>query len=435
MKNFKGSKFSNIKSKEIMREILSYLKMNRVLGLIKFNKSLQNRLDITKKVFETFAEPIRLIYEKNVNIKKSVYLPRISRINKGAIIGNSCCYGIYFIYLLIYAILLVAKDGFNESNTKNDSKDSIKVIDTINKCIFILVGIAIISYIFITFYVCKISENDIDFKRNLKLIMMLIFIVIHFIFEILIIYKLAISYKIKTISATWFMSMDIVFIIFNALFIACSVYELIYYYYKTNPKIEDRTRIILNSINDIEIEKYDLPVNYDSFCKREQKQYILEYLNEIKVEYSCNKLILMHFNIERSKLSIPPIKEENSQILRDFMLIMPSEAFFFNYKYIFRLDDNIYLIKSSSKDILNKAKNGDKELLKVVCNDKLTDCSAMTKKDDKDTLYIYLWGKNNFSISNKNAKKTYIVDKKSEYKDSIIDIEFKDNLEENLIEN
>ena len=447
MKNFKGSKFSNIKSKEIMKEILSYIKMNRVLGLIKFNKNLQNRLDISKNIFETFADPLRLIYEKKINIKKSVDLPKRHkngairlRVSDFAVFGNSCCYGIYFIYLLVYAILLVVKDGFNESNTKNDSKDSIKVIDIINKCLFALVGIAIISYIFISFYACKITYNDIDCKRNLKLIMMMIFIVIHFIFEILIIYKLAISYKIKTISATWFMSMDIVFIVLNILFIACSLFEFIYYYKATIPKIEDKSTVTLLSINDINIEKYALPINFNTYSKREQKQYILENLNGIKISYFLNNLILMLFNIERSKLSIPPIKEENSQNLRDFMLIMPSEAFFFNYKYIFRLDDNIYLIKSSSKDILNKAKNGDKELLKVVCNDKLTDCSAMTKKNDKDTLYIYLWGKNNFSISNKNAKKTYIVDKmnqykKSEYKDNIIDIEFKDNLEENLIEN
>ena len=276
MKNFKGSKFSDIKSKEIMKEMLSYLKMNKVLGLIKFNKSLQNRLDITKKVFETYAEPIRLIYTKNVKIEKSVYIPK--RMNRGfsiptiddcAVCGNSCCYGIYFIYLLVYAILLVAKDGFNETNTKNDSKDSIKIIDTINKCLFALVGIAIISYIFITFYACKISEDDIDCKRNLKLIMMLIFIAIHFIFEILIIYKLAISYKIKTISATWFMSMDIVFIVLNILFIACSVFEFIYYYTNTFPKIVDGTKVTLHSINDIETEKYALPVNYDSFSKRE----------------------------------------------------------------------------------------------------------------------------------------------------------------------
>ena len=445
MKNFKGSSFSNIKSKEIMKEMLSYLKMNKVLGLIKFNKRLQNRLDITKKVFETFAEPIRLIYKKNENIEKSLDLPYSSsnglwNSNDCTICGNSCCYGIYFIYLLVYAILLVAKDGFNETNTKNDSKDSIKIIDTINKCLFALVGIAIISYIFITFYACKISEDDIDCKRNLKLIMMLIFIAIHFIFEILIIYKLAISYKIKTISATWFMSMDIVFIVFNALFIACSVYEFIYYYRKTIPTIEDRTRIILNSINDIEIEEYDLPVNYDSFSKREQKQFILEYLNEIKVSFKVGFMITTYLNKERTKLAIPPIIYDNEYILRDFMLIMPSEAFFFNYKYIFRLDDNIYLIKSSLQDISKKIENGDKELLKIICNDKLTNFSAMNKKGDRNTLYIYLWGENNFSISNKKGKKGYIVDimnkyKNREYKDNIIDIELKDYLEENLIEN
>ena len=64
----------------------------------------------------------------------------------------------------------------------------------------------------------------------------------------------------------------------------------------------------------------------------------------------------------------------------------------------------------------------------------------MNKKGDRNTLYIYLWGENNFSISNKKGKKGYIVDimnkyKNREYKDNIIDIELKDYLEENLIEN
>ena len=111
------------------------------------------------------------------------------------------------------------------------------LIDTINKCIFVLVGIAIASYIFITFYACKITEDDINCKRYLKIIMMMIFIVIHFAFEVLIIWKLAISYKKKTISITWFMNMDYVFIVFNFLFIGCSLFEFIYYYRKTIPQI------------------------------------------------------------------------------------------------------------------------------------------------------------------------------------------------------
>ena len=70
----------------------------------------------------------------------------------------------------------------------------------------------------------------------------------------------------------------------------------------------------MHSINDIETEKYALPVNYDSFSKREQRKFILEYLNEIKVAYIFKDFLIMDFNSERTKLSIPPIMEEKFRI-------------------------------------------------------------------------------------------------------------------------
>ena len=78
MKSDRSSNFANIKSKEIMKIILSNLEMNKVLKLIRYNKNLQKRLDITKKVFQTLSEPIRIEYQKNVNITRKLYL-RISR--------------------------------------------------------------------------------------------------------------------------------------------------------------------------------------------------------------------------------------------------------------------------------------------------------------------------------------------------------------------
>ena len=66
--------FFDIRSKDIMKLILSHLKLDKVLNLIKYNKNLQARLDITKKVFENFADPFLLSYKKEVNITKSLYI-------------------------------------------------------------------------------------------------------------------------------------------------------------------------------------------------------------------------------------------------------------------------------------------------------------------------------------------------------------------------
>ena len=449
--------FSNIRSKDIMKLILSHLKLDKVLNLIKYNKNLQARLDITKKVFENFADPFLLSYKKEVNITKSLYIHRpkrnilVPKDSDCAVCVNSCYYSVYFIYLLIYAILLVAKDGFNESNTETDSQNSINIIDTINKCIFALVGIAIASYIFITFYACKITEDDINCKRYLKIIMMMIFIVIHFAFEVLIIWKLAISYTIKTISITWFMNMDYVFIVFNFLFIGCSLFEFIYYYRKTIPQIKDNTSIILNSINNIMIDNYHLPVNFDTFCKREQRIYICKNFDDIKmVNFSIYYKLFEAIDNQRKKFNISHISHSYENILRDFMLTIPSEAVFYDYKNVFRIADDIYLIRGDYDEIVDKIQKGDKEFLKAICNDKITKCSIVSKMKEKNIKYIFLWGNYESPYINKQIKtKTKIRigqkgyeryeykikdEDKDEYKDSRIDIELKERLEENLID-
>ena len=455
MKSDRSSNFANIKSKEIMKIILSNLEMNKVLKLIRYNKNLQKRLDITKKVFQTLSEPIRIEYQKNVNITRKLYISKrrgrpIYFTNEScALAGNSCCYSIYFIYLLIYVILLVALDGFNEINTQDNSQDSINIINTINKCIFVLVGISIASYIFITFYACKITEDDVDCKRNLKLFMMMLFIIIHLTFEALIIWKLAISYKIKTISVTWFMRMDYVFIVFNFLFIALSVFEFVIYYLDTIPTIIDNTKIILSNLSDINIENYVLPNNFDVLGKREKKNYILQNIEEIKLKNNSN-VICSLINTERQKLSISHIKDDYSHKVREFMFLVPSEAFFFNYKYIFRIDDVTYLIKSTLSNFMSKIKNGDKELLKIILNDKLTNCSIMEKINEKDIKYIYLWGdrqkkflrsgfqgEDELSDLEKLLRK-YNIKKNTKQKNkedgNKIIVELEDKLEENLID-
>jgi hypothetical protein len=281
--------------------------------------------------------------------------------------------------------------------------------------------------------------------------MMMIFIVIHFAFEVLIIWKLAISYKIKTISITWFMNMDYVFIVFNFLFIGCSLFEFIYYYRKTIPQIKDNTSIILNSINNIMIDNYHLPVNFDTFCKREQRIYICKNFDDIKmVNFSIYYKLFEAIDNQRKKFNISHISHSYENILRDFMLTIPSEAVFYDYKNVFRIADDIYLIRGDYDEIVDKIQKGDKEFLKAICNDKITKCSIVSKMKEKNIKYIFLWGNYESPYINKQIKtKTKIRigqkgyeryeykiedEDKDEYKDSRIDIELKERLEENLID-
>ena len=118
-------KFSNIKSKDIMKEILSFLSMCKILKLIKYNKNLQNRLDISKNVFETFSESLKLNFIEYKGKKvlygfdKDTKKYNLIRYNI-SIIGNTFCYCIYLIYLLTYAILLVTRATFEENYASKD---------------------------------------------------------------------------------------------------------------------------------------------------------------------------------------------------------------------------------------------------------------------------------------------------------------------------
>ena len=186
--------------------------------------------------------------------------------------------------------------------------------------------------------------------------------------------------------------MDYVFIVFNFLFIVCSVFVVIYFYIQTIPDIHDNSRIILLSISDVLIHNYELPIDFDTFSKRNQKIYIIKNLDYIEmVNLSTDYTLFEAIDNERKKLNISDISQVYEKILRDFMLEIPQEAFFFYYKNIFRIADDIYLINGNYDEIVNKIKNGDKELLKVICNDKITKCTIVTKAKEK-ILNIFIYG-------------------------------------------
>jgi len=67
----------NIKSKYILEQILIYLKENKKLNIIKYNKNIQTRLDIDIKTYKYYSEnyspikieiiPIKNKYDKFIN--------------------------------------------------------------------------------------------------------------------------------------------------------------------------------------------------------------------------------------------------------------------------------------------------------------------------------------------------------------------------------
>ena len=72
--------FENLKSDYFLQKIFEHIKKNKALGIIKYNKKIQNRLNISIKDYKEYSEiyssieieiiPIKNKYAKFINIKE-----------------------------------------------------------------------------------------------------------------------------------------------------------------------------------------------------------------------------------------------------------------------------------------------------------------------------------------------------------------------------
>ena len=108
----KGSYLLNVKCKEIIEQIFSHLKTVHILKLIKYNKSLLNRIGITKEIFKNNSDLPKYEYKRiSQLIKKKVYYGHNyldlsdTDLIKYSSIFNFCFSIIIISYIVVYALL------------------------------------------------------------------------------------------------------------------------------------------------------------------------------------------------------------------------------------------------------------------------------------------------------------------------------------------
>ena len=97
------TKISNVKNKEILKQIFSNLEIIHILKIIKYNKAIQTKLEITQDNFKNNSDLPRynyIIKSQKVKIKKkrtgAIYIHENEKLNFGVIYSNSILYGIFF---------------------------------------------------------------------------------------------------------------------------------------------------------------------------------------------------------------------------------------------------------------------------------------------------------------------------------------------------
>ena len=185
--------------------------------------------------------------------------------------------------------------------------------------------------------------------------------------------------------------MDISFLVFNFIFIAFLIGETFYIriLFYLEIKINYITNIYLSSINGIQISSIKLPQNFDSKEKKEKKQIILNYLSDMKsIQKPNKKEIASLINQKREKLGLESLVLTYKIV--NFMTILPSEAIFFEYRNIFTIDKNKYLIWLSFEEFIEKFNKNDNDLMNIIEKLDLNSICIISRREDPK-LCIYIW--------------------------------------------
>ena len=306
---------NKITNNYILKSLFAYLKYDKILKLVNINKGLQNRLDINLDN-----------YKEIFNFPKYEYTKYERTFEKTNIAGGSqewgfffliflivlCVTCIFFIYSLIYSILLVTMDLFDDNNSEeNFEKSSVNIIKKINACTFIL-DIVILPTPFLLLFIFNKYENDYGLKKYIKAFILIIINLTHFSFEGLIIWKLVLSYKIIKGSAAWFMIMDYFFIFLNFFYLLYIGLSSFVYFADCGVNIETRTEIELISFNGIKINNFSLPGDFLNWKLKERKKYVLNNHRKFVHNLTSNQYNLINtINDYRHKKGIDKLIVDN----------------------------------------------------------------------------------------------------------------------------
>ena len=376
-----------IKSQYTLKRIFAYVDYNRLLGLVKNNKKLQNRLEIN---LDNYKDRISYQYYKDeydYSIKPYGN-PNFEKVAK--YISAFLFTLILFIYTLIYSSVLASKGAFNEKNLKdNYNKKYLNIVDKINLSLFGFLAYIIVAFVLIFVWATNDCYKDHPKTALFKKIVLILLAVIYLAYDILIIIKLHFCYKIKKNKTTWFMVCDYPLIILIFIYILY-LSLIIYFYFNSGGRYAGkRIKYILTKFRGLEIKNFTLPQNFKKMKEYEKKKYILDNKNEYKIILNEKKKDLINLiNNIRKKNNINELIANETLSFQNYIIDNYSEHIIYKDENNFKLSKEYYLFKYPLNKFKIKINDMDKKVMDVILNDYFNNIFIITKENNE---YIFLF--------------------------------------------
>ena len=401
-------KLSGISNKYILKSVFYHLNYNRLLKLFKNNKSYQNKIGITLENYKLQSNYPEYQYANNFSNIDLMHFESHHRDHYGYSKLIKCLkFGLlifltmlYFIYVLVYTVLLITKDTFNDTTAQGDYKNKANIINIINRCNFILLAANIIGAIILSYY--SYGEDMecciIEINEKILIILIILYNLLFFVYEGIAIWKLVLSYQIKKDGAFWFITMDYIFIFLNLLYIILIFYFSYLLYEDIRPQLKKakakknsiNTNYTLFSLNDIDIENYKLSKDFINMKEKERKKFLLNnYKNMKYTNYRKHLFLFDSINYWRRRNNLERLSLDRIKNFPECFIKQYTEVEINKDENVFKLSDKLYLIKLLEKEFEKKAinKDFDSDMYDVLTNKELNHVKIVKKKK---FLYIFI---------------------------------------------
>ena len=379
-------KLSLISNKYILKSIFYHINYNRLLKLFKNNKAIQNKLGITLNDYKLQSNYPQYHFSEYFSENYYIMDPEYSG---EARLGQFCLLliftVIYFIYVLIYTLLLLIKNTFNDITAQGDYNNKAHIIKIINGFNFILLAANIVGVILLFFY----DSNNVSFTRGIKMKIKIILIILYnllfLIYEGIAIWKLVLSYQIKKDGSLWFIIMDYVFIFLNLLYIVLLFY-LSYHFFKHYFKLKNNNDnyidCFIDLLNDIKINNYIISQDFINMNEKERKRFLLNnYKNMQYVNDTKQKNLLILINSFREKNNLDKFSLDKIKRIPPCFMKKYTEVEINKEENVFKLNNKLYLFKFLDGELEKKLNNNDinSDMYDVLRNEELNHIKIVNK--------------------------------------------------------
>ena len=273
-----NASLTNISSHYILRQIFSQLEFNHFFSLIKYNKQLQNRLEINFK---------NKIHENKYFERRQKNELTDSKREGFECLCGSITFAIHYVYFIFHYLINIPLN----IKLNADSNKSIDKYWTIINNLFFKI-FSLFFHIFsalVLYHVILYFRQEFLYRKIIFIILTIFVIYIHCWYEIGLIQKIKLTFSFG-LNGKWMIFFDGIYALINLTFII-TAFRFLYLYFGSKTFPVYIISFIIVSYKDIKINEYKFKEDF-KYCDNKRK-LIDSKANDFRVEYTEDDLELI----------------------------------------------------------------------------------------------------------------------------------------------